>query len=309
MTQRTRKPTARSAPRRSPRRRRRPVRKHGRLHNLLWVPLLALAMIALWITLTNYVFLVRNVEVVGADNYTQDAVVRSSGIRLGSRLKSLDTEVIQSSVDATGVLAYVGIQKRYPVTVRLIVRERSQDAVILQAGKLLVLDSDGYVVSVNDSLPELSLPYVTGLKPSTYRLGKQLDATPSRLTALKNVVEALKNKGAMGYVSELDLEYPANIQIITRTGMTVLLGNSENMENKIAWMAGTLRDLESRGETLGRLDVSSGTKADYLPMVVVTTTPVPTQDVSWMLTPTPEPTPEIPEDGIDEGVVIGEDAI
>ena len=296
MTQRRQR---RPAPRRRRRRQRDPRGK-------LWIPVLLIALLALWLTLTNYVFVVRNVEVVGTESLSADAVVRASGIRLGSKLSSLDKAVVQSSVDATGVLAYVDVQKRYPVTVRLTVRERGQDAVILQAGKLLVLDTDGYVVSANDSLPEISIPYVTGLKPTTYRLGKQLETTPAKLTAMKNVLEALKTKGVTSYVSELDLEYPSDIKLLTRTGMTVLLGNSDDMENKIAWMAGTLRDLESRGETLGRLDVSSGNKADYLPMVVVTATPVPTQDISWMLTPTPEPTPE---PAAEDGAVIGQDAI
>ena len=296
MTQRRQR---RPAPRRRRRRQRDPRGK-------LWIPVLLIALLALWLTLTNYVFVVRNVEVVGTESLSADAVVRASGIRLGSKLSSLDKAVVQSSVDATGVLAYVDVQKRYPVTVRLTVRERGQDAVILQAGKLLVLDTDGYVVSANDSLPEISIPYVTGLKPTTYRLGKQLETTPAKLTAMKNVLEALKTKGVTSYVSELDLEYPSDIKLLTRTGMTVLLGNSDDMENKIAWMAGTLRDLESRGETLGRLDVSSGNKADYLPMVGVTATPVPTQDISWMLTPTPEPTPE---PAAEDGAVIGQDAI
>lgn len=296
MTQRRQR---RPAPRRRRRRQRDPRGK-------LWIPVLLIALLALWLTLTNYVFVVRNVEVVGTESLSADAVVRASGIRLGSKLSGLDKAVVQSSVDATGVLAYVDVQKRYPVTVRLTVRERGQDAVILQAGKLLVLDTDGYVVSANDSLPEISIPYVTGLKPTTYRLGKQLETTPAKLTAMKNVLEALKTKGVTSYVSELDLEYPSDIKLLTRTGMTVLLGNSDDMENKIAWMAGTLRDLESRGETLGRLDVSSGNKADYLPMVVVTATPVPTQDISWMLTPTPEPTPE---PAAEDGAVIGQDAI
>ncbi|MBR1559284.1 MAG: FtsQ-type POTRA domain-containing protein [Clostridia bacterium] len=296
MTQRRQR---RPAPRRRRRRQRDPRGK-------LWIPVLLIALLALWLTLTNYVFVVRNVEVVGTESLSADAVVRASGIRLGSKLSGLDKAVVQSSVDATGVLAYVDVQKRYPVAVRLTVRERGQDAVILQAGKLLVLDTDGYVVSANDSLPEISIPYVTGLKPTTYRLGKQLETTPAKLTAMKNVLEALKTKGVTSYVSELDLEYPSDIKLLTRTGMTVLLGNSDDMENKIAWMAGTLRDLESRGETLGRLDVSSGNKADYLPMVVVTATPVPTQDISWMLTPTPEPTPE---PAAEDGAVIGQDAI
>ena len=220
MTQRRRRPANRR-PRRKPRRRLNPL--------VLLVPV---ALLALWLTLDHYVFLVRRVEVVGSQSIAEADVVRASGIRLGSRLRTLDVNAIQTSVDATGALAFVDVKPRYPVTVRLTVRERSHDAVILQAGKLLVLDSDGYVISANDTLPAQSIPYVTGLKPNTYRLGKQLDATPARLNGMKAVLEALKARGATGYASELDVEYPADLRILTRTGMTVQLGTADDMDQK-----------------------------------------------------------------------------
>ena len=125
---------------------------------------------------------------------------------------------------------------------------------------------------------------------------------------MKAVLEMLHEKNATGYVSELNVDYPSDIQIVTRTGMTVLLGDAKNMERKIIWMTGTLQDLERRGETLGRLDVSSGTKADYLPMVIATPAPAATQDTYLLLTPTPAPT-ELPPDAPGDETVIGEDAI
>ena len=77
------------------------------------------------------------------------------------------------------------------------------------------------------------------------------------------VLDALYDNGATQYVSELNVSDANSLYIYTRTGMRVDLGNSENMNNKIIWMAGTLKDLEARGETSGTLDVSSGNKADY----------------------------------------------
>ena len=53
------------------------------------------------------------------------------------------------------------------------------------------------------------------------------------------------------------------LRIITRRGIEVRLGNSENMPDKIAWMKSAVADLENRGQNGGVLDVSSGTKADY----------------------------------------------
>ena len=51
--------------------------------------------------------------------------------------------------------------------------------------------------------------------------------------------------------------------------------------NKIIWMMGALRDLEARGETLGKLDVSSGTKADFLSGATPTPAPTPPSSPLW----------------------------
>ena len=79
--------------------------------------------------------------------------------------------------------------------------------------------------------------------------------------------------------------------------MTVLLGDPDDMDNKIIWMTGTLADLENRGETTGQLDVSSGTKADYRPpngysdgYYEPTPTPAPLEAIQASAEPTPEPT-------------------
>ena len=230
-------------------------------------PIVLLALVlaaAIAFLLFQYVFVIRHVDVVGGGDISAQNVVRLSGIRFGGRLGALNEKKVAESVQSDGQLAFVNLETRLPNRVILTVRQRSQDALILQAGKVLVLDSDGYVVSVSDRLPEQSIPYVTGLSAARYTLGRQLDTSDGRIAAMKAVLEALKTRGATGYVSELSVEDPTDLRVTTRTGMVVLLGNAENMDRKIIWMAGTLADLEARGETTGQLDVSSGTKADYL---------------------------------------------
>ena len=188
-----------------------------------------------------------------------------SKISLGSRMGSLDEERIRLDVESDGRVAFVGLEKRLPSRVILNVRPRAKDALIIQGGHILVLDSDAYVVDVAETLPSGQVVYVTGIRCTNYALGRQLDLADGRCNAMKAVVEALKAQGATGYVSELNVESTADIRAITRAGTTVLLGDSDNMEAKVMWMAGALSDLESRGENGGQLDVSSGTKADYRP--------------------------------------------
>lgn len=269
----------------APRRRRRALK---------WLLAIPVAALAIWLILTHYVFLIRDVEVVGAGDISASDVVRLSGIPLGGRMNALDSTTLRNNLESDGRLAFVSADKRYPNTVVLTVRGRSRDAIILQAGKLLVLDSDGYVVSVGESAPEDGMPYVLGLKATAYRLGRRVDAPETRLRVMKTVLEALKAQNAMDFVSEINLERLSDIELIARKGIVVSLGDSDNMTNKVIWMVGALQDLESRGETLGRLDVSSGSKADFLSGATPTPAPTPT--------PVPEITPEAES-------VIGEDAI
>ena len=238
-------------------------------------PLLAVIAVlgvALWLLMANVVFVVRNVQVEGAGEIPAGDVLRLSEIRLGGPMRRVDPEQVRLAVESDGRLAFVGLEKRYPNQLLLTVRPRTHDAVILQGGKVLVLDSAGYVSRILDQLPE-DLPYVSGLRASYYLLGRQLDTADGRCAAMGAVLEALKARGATRYASEINVENIEDLRIITRTGVTVLLGDGENMPDKIAWMAGALADLEARGERGGRLDVVSGTKADYIPEATPDTNP------------------------------------
>jgi len=269
------------------------MRKRKKQPVIPLIAAIAVLGIALWLLLVNVVFVVRQVQVEGAGEIPTADVVRLSDIRLGGPMSRVDPEQVRLAVESDGRLAFVGLERRYPSQILLSVRLRSHDAVILQGGKALVLDSEGYVAQVLDRLPE-DLPYVSGLRASYYLPGRRLDTADGRLAAMGAVLEALKARGAARYVSEISVEDTEDLRIITRTGMTVLLGNSDNMPDKIAWMAGALADLEARGEIGGTLDVFSGTKADYIP--APTPEPDPKRygyDQSAGTTPTPEtePTP------------------
>ena len=248
-------------------------KRKGRRPLSPWVASILLLAAALALLLVKVVFVVRDVQVVGNGSLSAEDVLRASGIRMGSRLGAVDEDHVRECVEEDGRMAFVSLERRLPNRLILTVRQRSRDALILQGGKVLVVDSDGYVIEVADRLPEGNIPYVTGMRPATYQQGSQLDATDGRLACMKAVVEAARARGATPYIAEIDVSSVKNLRVITRTGLTVVLGDSGNMENKMIWMVGAVADLEARGETTGRLDVASGSKADYLPPEKVETEP------------------------------------
>jgi len=232
---------------------------------LVSAALIALAGLAIYLILVNAVFLVRGVRVEGNSTILSEEIIRAAKLPLGERLNSVDAALVKAQLESGGLVELVELRKRYPSEVVLVVRERSRDAVVAHAGLMLALESDGTVVEVAREMPDADAVYVTGLQITSYRLGQVVGAPTEQLAAMRAVLSAVFEAGARQYVSELNVQDANSIYIYSRTGMRVELGDASNMERKVIWMAGALQDLESRGEITGRLDVSSGDKADYSP--------------------------------------------
>lgn len=222
-----------------------------------------LAGLVVYLILVNRVFLVRSVRVEGEVSAGADEIARAAGVPFGEKMRDIDAERIRLALGTSGVYELVGLEKDYPFTLVLSVRERSRDAMVLHAGVILTLEKDGSVVETTTEVPDNGAIYVTGLDISGYQPGQTVAASAGRLQAMQTVIEALDAQDARAYVSELNVGNTYALYLYSRTGIRVSLGDAQNMDRKIIWMVGALRDLEARGEAGGSLDVSSGDKADY----------------------------------------------
>lgn len=220
---------------------------------------------AVTVMVYRWVYVVRNVVIQGAVSVSDEEIIRASRIEMGGPIRSVDPEQLRKDLESGGKLALDGVEVQYPNTVLLTVRERSKDATVLNGGRILVLDADGYVIEVHSSFPENSGVYITGLDATNYRIGGRITAPKEQLEAMGVVLKALKEQGASIYVSELNVADPMKLWITSRTGLRIELGDISEMPQKALWLRSAVADLESRGETKGTLDVSSGTKADYKP--------------------------------------------
>lgn len=229
---------------------------------LTFVALIVIGLIAgiVW----RRVFVVRNIVIEGSVEVSQEEIIRAAQVEMGGHITSVDAEALRVNLESGGIYALDHVRTKKPNTVILSIRKRTRDAVVRNGGKYLVMDSDGYVIEANAVMPEGGV-YVYGLDATSYRIGGRITAPENRLFAMKAVLDSIRTQNAAQYVSDLTVSDPDNMMITTRTGMRVKLGDREQMDDKILWMRMAVSDLESRGDTRGLLDVSSGNKADYMP--------------------------------------------
>lgn len=227
--------------------------------------LIALLAVLTYLVLTNYVFIAKDVRVVGNETLTAEEIIRAAKLPLGKKMSEVDEDAVRQALNSSGVVELLELEKAYPSQIVLTVRERAREAVISHAGVVLTLERDATVIERLDAMPETDAVYVTGLGVTGYRLGEVIYAPEDQRAAMCEALNAIYENDARAYVSELNVSDPNAVYIYSRTGMRVELGDGENMNSKILWMVEALKDLESRGELTGTLDVSSGSKADYSP--------------------------------------------
>ena len=223
--------------------------------------LVALALTAF--ILFRQVFIVRTVEINGSRSIPDETLIRTARIELGSSIFAVDAEQMRRGVNALGTIALDGVEVRYPSTVILNVRERTQRAMLLHQGEIRLLDVECCLVDSVDSVPNTDLIYVNGMTVMSIARGEQLQAAKGQVEAYCSIMQAIDENAAYMYVSEINLSDVSNLQLITRTGITVELGDDTNMMNKIAFARSAVADLEQRNEGGGILDVRGGNKADY----------------------------------------------
>ena len=96
--------------------------------------------------------------------------------------------------------------------------------------------------------------------------GKQImTQTTGQVTAVSQVLTALKQWERFGEVREISMGDLNNITFQISSGLSVLLGDEDNLAAKLSWASAAIPQLEAEGKTAGRLDVSTGVLADYTP--------------------------------------------
>lgn len=223
--------------------------------------LMALAVIALF--LDRSVFVVRDVRINGESGMTYDEMVRAAGVDMGGRMRLINVEDIVRNVEKSGAVRCTGVEKEYPSTIVINVERRVGRIAADFGGSVALMDADGYVIGSTREMPEGDYLYVTGLYARDAVPGRIIDCDSGRVAAMCAAVAAIDECGAAEYVSELNVDDVDGMYLYSRTGIQVMLGDAEDLDKKIIWMKYALMDLESRGETSGKLDVTGGNQADF----------------------------------------------
>jgi cell division protein FtsQ len=223
-----------------------PALRRSSRWKVLFVALLVTGVLgtATWVLLGSRLLVARHIVVVGERLVPRDRVLAVARVRLGEPLIRLNTGAVRDRVEAVQEVETVRVERRWPATVRIVVRERTPVAAVQHDNRFLQVDRYGVTVLTSAARPR-GLPALLVVDP--------VQTDPSLRAGLA-VIGALP-PWVSRRVASVEARSPEAVTLRLKEGIAIVWGAPEHAPDKLRLLRGLLSTTPQRGTKT--IDVSS----------------------------------------------------
>ena len=216
--------------------------------------------------LRSVVFTIRNIRVIGTHDVPWQEVALSAGLGPSSNYFSIKEDRLREGINSNRYLIYERMQKIFPNTLILYVKERRPVANIHYIGVSYIMADDGVILSKSRQLDHKQLMTVSGLALRDIREGKSpLSTKIGQIETCINLANELNDQGFSEQVLDINLSEPSRIYLTTRDGFSVHLGDGSFLRAKIGTARAVIEELRRREYTGGVIEATVPGEATYRP--------------------------------------------
>ena len=208
--------------------------------------LTGVAMFVILILAFALFFKVDQIRVYGASLYSEEEIISASGFKQGDNLYLFNKYGrIQYMFSSLPYLDRVRIRRKLPDTIVIEVEETTARFAADTEKAVFLISPEGKIVEeAGEGYDYKGVSRVYGLKMEKAKVGLRLsDLHESGVTALENLVDALKKEGVLEKLGDVDLTEEYDLQFIYEGRFLVRAGMPENLERKAIYLEEVIRKL------------------------------------------------------------------
>jgi len=218
----------------------------------VYIPAAAVIILFLVVFSASVFLQILEIEVIGATKYTEEEVIRASGIGAGDNMLFVKRgDVSQRILAAMPYINEVSFEFRLPDKMHISVSEAKAAASIKYKDGVIIIDSAGKVLGHADVSPKGAIE-VIGLTPIETGEGSTLKTNAggeAQLRHLLDILKAIESEEIQDNVTFIDVTSIANISLGYAGRFTVILGSSDNARYKLSNLPGIIADAEQRADS------------------------------------------------------------
>ena len=226
-----------------------------------------------------YGFLLSDIVVMGNESYTSDYIIERSGLKLGTHMLFVDLDEAEAKIAEDPYLQVDSVTYIFPARVRIVVTERKAVAGIVGLDSNVIIDKNGFVLSMAGGTDLSDLIPVTGVTVSGFQLGQRLGQGNDFSTAtLVQIISVLEQFDLAGSIKTIDLTTPLAITMTAENGLKIHVGQATDLETKMDVLAKLLPLFFNKGINVGTLFLSAKGGTTYSKTSYLDITPVEVAD-------------------------------
>ena len=222
-----------------------------------------------------YGFLLSDIVVMGNESYTADYIVERSGLKLGTHMLFVDLDKAEENISQDPYLQVDSLTYIFPARVRIVVTERKAVAGIVGLDSNVIIDKNGFVLSIAGGTDISDLIQVTGVTVSGYQLGQRLGQENDFSTAtLVQIISVLEQYNLSGSIKSIDMTTPLAISMTADNGLKIHVGQSTDLDTKMDELSKLLPLYLNKGISVGTLYLNAKGTAVYSKTSYMDLTPI-----------------------------------
>ncbi len=232
-----------------------------------WIALILVILVFAVFWFRDVFLIIRNVEVQGVRQRPWQEVALAAGFGETVNFFGVSENRVRDGINNHRYFTYLGMEKKFPSTVILRVRERIPVAYLHYIGVGYLLADDGLVLEQTKDL-NLTLGYasITGVQLRDIRVGAEPTGTrPQQMASAMIVVRELAMQGYLQDIQDINVAEPSRIYLTTRDGYTVHLRDDKDLRPKIGTVRAVVQDLKTKGIQGGVIEATVPGEATYRP--------------------------------------------
>lgn len=200
------------------------------------------------------IFQVGHVRVQGNSEVITQVILDKADLA-GKNMFTADLAGAQADLQKIPQIASVKLERQWPNTIRIVVKEREVWGTWDQAGVQYAVDRDGVVLKAHPA--EFGKPMVRSSDQSSLRVGDRVDY--QAIAAAAELFEKLPKTVGIN-ATEVAFIAGKGVQVTTAEGRTALFGDSSSIAYKLAVWAALAQDAKAKNISYTVIDLRFGNR-------------------------------------------------
>lgn len=199
-------------------------------------------------------FDVGHVRVQGNSEIQTSAIIGRTGV-LGANMFTLNLTGAKSNLEKIPQIASASLERQWPNSIRVVVKERQPWGTWEQAGVQYTIDREGVVLKIGPA--ESGKPLVRSSEQTSRRIGERID-----YQAVEAAAELFDQLPKTVGINATEVAFIAGkgVQVTTAEGRTALFGDSSSIAYKLAVWAALAQDAKAKNINYTTVDLRYGNR-------------------------------------------------